>query len=451
MSNLDETLNAFISRTSKSKVAVIVPLFGYWEGVQNNPLGIDTLRVTLDRLQSSTHNLYVFFVGETLRTPLPIAQEIVVRSQAGNVQGIEARKGSSYADYVREGLAAALDSTDAAYFVVLNPWVLIQKIGIDVLIDRVNYGDDAKLISGYDLRSMIDAESESFAVAFDNFFLQTPKEERAVNSNFMGISRYALEMLQLDENIKTQKFMEYDIWQQFHTMRFEAVSSQRIPMFVFDVEIDSYENDEDYDADKAYFQSKWGFLPELPINKPKRDIVDMSNVNDDGTTNENESNYQTPQTAPSAPREDGMLEHTITQEDLDRNDAWVAAGLKVGDTIEYPEPMSRDEAIAAGIDVEAIEEEFKPIPTENGKFQTDPVGEVKIATMADDSEELNAPPYGEKVCNVCGCKMSGPGVNQFTECAEADRHPKKEPELPPSLGDNTPEPTDDKKTVNKKK
>lgn len=258
----DKEIQAFISKTAKSKVAVIIPLFGYWSDDKESALNVDTLKLTMDRVQSSLHNIVVFFVGDPAKTPKKIQNYILAYNARGNSQGVKIDKNAGYAEYVYEGLRVAHETTDAAYLVVLNPWNIIQHIGIDMMVDRLNLGDDAKIVSGYDL-GKVSNKDEFDIEAFENYFMHTPKEERAINCNFFGITRYAYEMLNPDINIKTHKFMERDFWQGMFTKSFEAISSQRIPMFVFDVSIEELENPADVESDKQYFQKKWGFIPEL--------------------------------------------------------------------------------------------------------------------------------------------------------------------------------------------
>ena len=260
--SLDDKLNDFIARTGKSKVAVIVPLYGYWKDINDNPLNLQTLQLSIDRITSSVHNLYIFFVAESARTPVDIANYIVTHSQAGgNFYGVKVDDGSSYADYVRKGVEVAMDTTESAYFIVLNPWNLIQRIGIDAMVDRINYSDEVKLVSGYDLRGEITTD-EFDPKDFEIKCFNIPQEKQRVDSNFMGIARYALEMTPLDQNIKTAYYLERDMFQNLHTKGYNAVATQLVPMFVFDVNIDSIENPTDLESDRAYFVSKWGFNPE---------------------------------------------------------------------------------------------------------------------------------------------------------------------------------------------
>ena len=263
MTELDEKLNNFIAHTSKSKVAVIVPLYGYWKDIEDNPLNLQTLQLSVDRINSSVHQTYIVFVAEPSRLPRNIQNYVMVHSKAGgNCVGVEVATGSSYAEYVRKGLEAAQETTEAAYMLVLNPWNIIQRIGIDMLVDRLNYGDEAKIISGFNLRPEIKADNFD-PTEFEKLQFNIPIEKYKVDSNFMGITRQFLEMTPLDENIKTAYYMEVDMFQNMHAKGFTAIASQRIPMFVFEVNINELENPADLEADKAYFINKWGFIPEV--------------------------------------------------------------------------------------------------------------------------------------------------------------------------------------------
>lgn len=261
--NLDETLSKFISRTAKSKVAVIIPLFGYWKDVANNPLNLQTLKLTMDRVNSSVHNLYVFFVAEPNRIPTNIQNYIITKTQAGNCSGVPIHPSkSSYAEYVREGLRVAQETTDSAYFVVINPWNLIQKSGIDIMVDRLNYSDTAKIVCGTDLHKKITL-NQFDPEEFERIFYDIPHEQRETDFNFMGMTRYALEMVSLDQNIKTKIFLERDMWQTLLSKGYDAITTERLPMFVFDVSMQEIEKREDIELDREYFIKKWGFNPEI--------------------------------------------------------------------------------------------------------------------------------------------------------------------------------------------
>ncbi len=258
---LDNTLDKFISSVGKSKVAVVVPLYGYWKDIEDNPLNLETLRMSVDRLKSSLHSLYIIFVAETSKIPKDIQNYIITEHKtAGNFLGVEVVKGASYAEYVRKGLEVAEDTTEASYFIVFNPWNLIQKIGIDMLVDRLNYGDEAKIVSGFNLRGEITSDNFN-PLEFERISYNIPEERYKVDSNFMGITRSFLETIPLDKNIKTAAYLEFDLFQNMKQKGFATVASQRLPMFVFDVNISYLENPIDMEMDRDYFSKKWGYIP----------------------------------------------------------------------------------------------------------------------------------------------------------------------------------------------
>lgn len=57
---------------------------------------------------------------------------------------------------------------------------------------------------------------------------------------------------------------------------------------------------------------------------------------------------------------------------------------------------------------------------------TGKVADSLSAQVIDNDPEVLA--FGEKICEVCGCKMAGPGVTPDMECAEIVNHPKKDEE-----------------------
>lgn len=259
-----DQVDTFIARTAPSKVAIVVPLFGYWNTVPNNELNEKLLRLTLKQLHSQNHALYFFFVAEAAKTSNELANELTVLAHAGNVKGVSIPSGSSYGDYVREGLHVARTETEAAFFVVFDPRSIVQKNAIDVLIDRVNSSDEAKMVSGYDIADTIHADTEEdFMATFEAYHNPTPKEERAIDFSFMGVARYTLEMILLDENFRTPGYMQYDIWQQLFKMGFEAITSQQIPIYLIPENMKMYEKAEARELDRVYFTSKWGFAPDL--------------------------------------------------------------------------------------------------------------------------------------------------------------------------------------------
>ena len=250
---LDNVLNNFIGVTAKSKVAVIVPLFGYDSGNKSSQLGKETLKATLDRIQTSVHQLYIIFVGDDARIPAPIANIIVGKAQAGNAKGVAVEGEKNYVNFVKTGIKFALEESDARFILVVNPWVVLQQNDIDVMVERINKGDSAKLISGYDLRGVVEPE------VFDDYTNNVPKETRDITFNFFGMERFLLEMVELDGRFKTHTYVERDLWQQIFSKGFDVIVSERIPIYSFDLDWSELEPKELLEADRSLFIDKWHF------------------------------------------------------------------------------------------------------------------------------------------------------------------------------------------------
>lgn len=258
---LDNSIKDFMSATAKSKVAVIVPLYGFWGDVPNNPVNGEVLKVALSRLYSSAHQLYNIFVAnpntipDDLKNPNSVANILLSRSKQGNAVNLPVKRTASYPEYVMEGIEYALKETNAQFIVVFNPWVMIQENGLDIIVDRCNRADDAKVISGFDLRTLVEAEN------FDLYKANIPAEERDLSFDFLAMPRFVAEMISIDPNYQTHTFLQRDMWQQVMQKSFEAVTSQRVPIFPFNFPWNKYETKEIFDADKAYFNQKWRFDP----------------------------------------------------------------------------------------------------------------------------------------------------------------------------------------------
>jgi hypothetical protein len=251
---LDKTLNDYIARTTKSRIAVIVPLFGYWKDASSDQLNAETLKLSLDRVYSSVHQIYIIFVGDISRMTAEVGNVLAKYQKAGNCRGVSMKRKDTYSDYIREGFRVALQETDAGFVVNLNPWLLFQHNGLDILIDRINQ-DDIKIVSGFDLRGIIDPS------LFNKYQYQIPQETREINLDFVGMKRLTAEMITLDENYKTHIFLARDMWQSLFAKGFEAVVSQRIPIFTFEVDWKELESETDFETDRQYFISKNKFDP----------------------------------------------------------------------------------------------------------------------------------------------------------------------------------------------
>lgn len=261
---MDDTLGHFMSVTSKSSVAVIVPLYGYWSDIPDNPLVKEqVLSVVMKRIYSNTHHLYIIFVAnpQTIpseeNNPHSVANVLISMAQAGNVKTIPVARDAKYSEYIEAGMDCALNDTNAQFVVVFNPWVMIQDGAIDVLIDRANRADQARVISGFDFRSLVEPEN------FDNAKINIPSEQWDISFNFMAMPRYIAEMITIDTNYETHEILERDVWQSISSKSFAVITTQRVPIFPFDFPWENYENVEQKEADKSYFGKKWGFIPEI--------------------------------------------------------------------------------------------------------------------------------------------------------------------------------------------
>lgn len=258
---LDAALGNFVQMTAKSTVAVVVPLYGYWNDIPDNPVNGEVLSAVLRRVYSHVHHLIFIFVAnpQTIEHKEGDAESVgnilISKAQGGNVLNIAVPRDASYSEYITEGLTAALEDTKAQFMIVINPWVLIQEGAIDVMVDRANFGDNAKIISGFDIRSAIEPEN------FDQFKASFPKEEFDLSLNFLGMPRFAAEMLHLDHAFKTHRFVERDMWQRMSAANFDVITSQRIPIFPFDFPWGDYETRDMISMDEATFVKKWNFNP----------------------------------------------------------------------------------------------------------------------------------------------------------------------------------------------
>lgn len=255
-SPLDRTLDSFVARTSKSKVAVIVPLFGYVKDAPSEQLNVDTLKLSLDRINSSVHQIYIVFVGEVKKVPEDVGNIIVGRVQAKNAVFTNVPEGSSYADYLRAGFKTVMDDLEVQFVVNINPWLIFQHNGIDIMVDRINM-DDAKVISGFDLRGIIEPGE------FHAYRANAPLEERDMTLDMFGFRRMMLDLFRIDDSYKTHYFMARDICQATFREGFELITTERVPIFSFKFDWKDFEPGENFEADRVYFIKKWGFDPGL--------------------------------------------------------------------------------------------------------------------------------------------------------------------------------------------
>lgn len=251
----NKVLVDFISNVPHSRVAVIVPLYGYWKDLPNEQLDGATLSYAMAGLTSAKHQQYLIVVAEPDRITKEVADVLFGKEQAGNMRGVSMPSHkSSYADYLNEGIEYALQNTDAQFLVICNPWIALKSQATDRIIDRVNSGDVA-VISGYDMRELISPEE------FAEYEFNLPKEEFDSNLDFAGFTRQIAEFVQFDENYKTHFFLARDFWQKMKNNNFAVISSQFVPIFSFKLDWTLVESEEDFEHDQKYFLEKWGFEP----------------------------------------------------------------------------------------------------------------------------------------------------------------------------------------------
>jgi hypothetical protein len=255
INTLDDKLNAFVSTAGKSKVAIIVPLFGYWNTVKKNQLNSEMLKLVMDRVYTELHELYIVLVADPARVPTSIVKAMESKSFGGNVVGISVAPGASYSDYIDEGMFYALNETKSQFIVIINPWIIIQHGAIDRIVGRVNRGDVA-FVSGYDVTGDIKQDK------FDEISANSPQEFRDLDLNFTAMIRPMAEMIQFGD-IKTSSYFTKDLLQYMYRKGYEAITSQVVPIYTFDINITNYEEEEEYVNDRILFIKKWGFDPDV--------------------------------------------------------------------------------------------------------------------------------------------------------------------------------------------
>jgi hypothetical protein len=250
----------FIKSTARSKVAVIVPMYGYWVDTPGF-LDSEVLKASVNRISSINHEWYTFVVSEPERLSPDNIKILNGPYVGGNVRGVPVPVGSTYTEYVARGIEVALEETKAQYFIIYNPWGIIQKLGLDIMVERVNLNGASPVVCGYDMHRELQWE------LFDTYRASAPREyssykaKHMLSLDFMGMRRMVAEMCKLDPRYKTQPFAERDFFQQMAMKGFDAVVSERVPTFFFEVPWDKYVPEEWYQEDLGEFTAKWGFRP----------------------------------------------------------------------------------------------------------------------------------------------------------------------------------------------
>jgi hypothetical protein len=239
------------------KVAVIIPLYGFWKDLETEQFTPEVLQVVLSRVKSETRGVYTIFVAEEDRTNPELVNIIAGRSVGGNVLLSKISPYANYSTYIKKGIRTALEDTKAEKIVIYNPWSIIQERGLDNLLDRINR-QDVGIVSGMDISKIIPAEN------FDNFHSNVPEEKRDLELDLFGFTRTMAEILTpdgIDEEYRTHYFLNVDIWQSMYSKGFEIISTSVVPTYNFFIDWKLIEDRDDFELDKVHFTSKWGFGP----------------------------------------------------------------------------------------------------------------------------------------------------------------------------------------------
>jgi hypothetical protein len=257
---MPDQLDTFIrNTTAPGTAAIVIPLYGFWSDVKDNPVNGEVLNAAMLNARARLHNYVYIFVANAETIPNnpkdPDSVGNILRSyeRAGNALMIPVGRDATYTDYLREGINAALKETKAQFILTLNPWTLIQDSAVDIIIDRVNRMDDAKIVSGADMSKKLGVEN------FRNYHVNAPTEHRDITFDFLVVPRFAAETISFDANYKTHWWMQLDVFQAMRRKGWEVIVSDIAPIFVFDFPWKEFEAKEDFEADRAYFANKWKF------------------------------------------------------------------------------------------------------------------------------------------------------------------------------------------------
>ncbi len=241
----------------ETKVAVIVPLYGYWKDANGDQLTADILKFSLHRIITSSLKQYIIFVGEKERLSDDVASILGSKAVGGNVGFVDVPKGTPYALYIKNGIDFVLRNTNAHFIIGYNPWIMVRHGSLELLCDRLNK-QDVSIVSSFELKGLIDPKD------FDTWSAPMGyREERDMNPNFWGMIRSTAEMIPLDANFKTHYFFGRDLWQQSYSKGFDIITSQYIPSYSFDVDWTLIEDVDQFEEDKKCFVSKWKFDPSI--------------------------------------------------------------------------------------------------------------------------------------------------------------------------------------------
>lgn len=236
-------------------IAIIIPLFGYWNDLGISELNLDVLKYTLARLNSYFNKVYFIFPCEPGRMEADIKNYLAVKQLGGNSTGVQVEQYATYSEYVNEGIAFALEETDAKFFVIANPWIALRNGAIDTLVDLLNRPDVA-VCSGYDLRKDEISDAE-----IDTHEFNPPKEFTALDINLFGMSRAIAEAMKLDSSYKTTSFLSRDFFEELTSKRYPVLMTQNVVFYSFPVTWADIEDPGDFLEDRQKFLDKWKFDP----------------------------------------------------------------------------------------------------------------------------------------------------------------------------------------------
>lgn len=128
---------------------------------------------------------------------------------------------------------------------------------------------------------------------------------------------------------------------------------------------------------------------------------------------------------------EAIVEHTVTEEDLDNNPYFASLGAEVGEVVGFDPAtvLTREDAIAVGIDVEAIEADA--LANKKDEVYTGPMAKYKITGVADYTDEAGTKTGELEIGSIqelpvpVGDVFVGQGVAEKIVEAPAEVEPKK--------------------------
>lgn len=247
----------------EAKVAVIIPLYGYWSELPVPQMTAQVLQVLLLRLKCYRNKMYFIFVGESNRLEKDVRDIIAGKKLGGDTRAIAVEAYASYNEYIVEGLNAILEDTDSQFVLVANPWIMLKDGVVDEMVERLNR-KDVGIVSGFDTRSYKHAGGIGIpAEQLDTYQFNPPVEDNAFDWNFWGMTRQTAEMFKLDPEYQTHYFSSVDSWAYQFSAGMTVITSQFLPFYSFDIDWKLLESEEDFQKDYQRFLTKWKFDPSI--------------------------------------------------------------------------------------------------------------------------------------------------------------------------------------------